>query len=68
MVCDDSFSCALRGKTLRVRGAPQYVFIAESCPGPGGLRDEAGAPTIALLWMRTPFTNSATLSVPLLGA
>lgn len=51
-----------------VRGAMQYAFIATPCPSPGGSRDEAGAPTTALLQIRTPFTNSATLSDPLLGA
>jgi len=48
-----------------VRGAMQYAFIAEPCLGPGGLKNKAGALTIAR--MRTPFTNSATLSDPLLG-
>lgn len=67
MVCDEFFLCATRENTTCSRG-DAVCFYSGALPRPRGPRDEAGAPTIALLLMRTPFTNSATLSDPLLGA
>lgn len=62
MVYDDSFSCALRGETLRVRGTTRYAFIAWApAQAQGGAqRDEAGAcidDCTASDPPRTPFTD-----------